>query len=106
MVSIMPPLISARFNVLVARPSAVVDRAELYTLHFVRHPPGAPTKRPTDVTNALDAERLGLVFNQDVRVMSSVQRGMRQPGFTHAVVSSEERRILNAHRVMAEYLGA
>lgn len=100
-------LISAdSFNVLVARPSDVVDRAELYTLHFTRHAPGASAKRPTDIVNPLDAQRLGLVFNQDVRVMSSIQRGMRQPGFTHAIVSSEERRILNAHRVMAEYLGS
>ena len=98
-------LVSAdSFNVLVARPSAVVDEAELFTLHFKRQAPGAAAARPTDVVNAKDAERLGLVFNQDVRVMSGIQRGMNQPGFTHAVVSSEERRILNAHRVMAEYL--
>jgi len=94
------------FNVLVSRPSSVVDQAELFTLHFRRFPPDADVGRPTDVTNPLDAERLGLVFNQDVRVMNSIQRGMQQPGLTHTIVSSEERRILNTHRVMEEYLGS
>lgn len=100
-------LVSAdSLNVLVSRPSTLVDRAELYTLHYRRLPPGATSRRPTDVVNPLDAERLGLVFDQDVRAMSAIQRGMNQPGFTHAVVSSEERRILNNHRVMAEFLEA
>ena len=36
--------------------------------------------------------------------MSSLQRGLRQPGFTETIVSSEERRIINTHRVMATYL--
>lgn len=99
-------LVSAdSFNVLVARPSRVVDQAELFTLHFDRLPAGAPrAHRPKDVNNPLDAERLGLVFNQDVRIMASLQRGMRQPGFTETIVSSEERRIVNSHRVMATYL--
>lgn len=92
-------------NVLVARPGDEVDRAELFTLHFDRLAPGANSgKRPTDITNPLDAERLGLVFNQDIRAMSALQRGMSQPGFTHAVVSSEERRIVNSHRVMTTFL--
>lgn len=94
-------------NVLVSRPGQAVARAELFTLHFDRLPPGAPwSKRPTDITNPLDAERMGLVFNQDVRIMSSLQRGTRQPGFTHTLGSSEERRIINTHRVMATYLDA
>ena len=92
------------FNVLVSRPGTAVDRAELYTLHFRRFAPGSEAAKPTDITNPLDAQRLGLVFNQDVRVMSAVQRGMGQPGFTHTVISSEERRILNTHRVMDLYL--
>lgn len=94
------------FNVLVARPGARVDDAELFTLHFERRPSDAPaTRRPTDITNQRDAERLGLVFDQDIRAMARMQRGMAQPGFTHATVSSEEIRILNTHRVMATYLG-
>ena len=99
-------LVSAdSFNVLVAKPSAVVDRAELFTLHFDRRPAGpSRAKRPTDVVNGLDAERLGLVFNQDVRAMARMQRGLSQPGFTHTIVSSEERRIVNTHRVLATYL--
>jgi len=92
------------FNVLVSRPSTAVDKAELFTLHFKRYPSGAEVGRPSDVVNPQDAERLGLVFNQDVRVMNSIQRGMRQPGLTHTIVSSEERRILNTHRVLEEYL--
>ncbi len=99
-------LVSAdSFNVLVSRPSTEIDRAELFTLHFERCPAGGqPTKRPTDVSNPLDAQRLGLVFNQDVEVMSALQRGLSQPGLTEVVVSSEERRILNTHRVLEEYL--
>ncbi|MDH4074438.1 MAG: hypothetical protein OEY41_10130 [Acidimicrobiia bacterium] len=101
-------LVSAdSFNVLVAKPSVTVNRAELLTLRFDRRPPGAPrAKRPTDVVNGLDAERLGLVFNQDVRAMARMQRGLSQPGFTHTIVSSEERRIVNTHRVLATYLDA
>ncbi len=92
-------------NVLASKPGELVDRAELFTLHFERTSGGAsPTKRPHDITNPLDAERLGLVFNQDVRLMSSMQRGLRQPGFTHTTVGSEERRIINTHRVMDTYL--
>ena len=92
-------------NVLVSRPTTIVDKAELFTMHLQRHPSTATSfKRPTDVTNSLDAERLGLVFNQDIRAMSLVQRGMAQPGFTETVVSSEERRIINTHRVLATYL--
>lgn len=99
-------LVSAdSFNVLVARPSERVDRAELHTMHFRRQPTGAPHTPPPSVVNPLDGERLGVVFNQDVRVMAAIQRGMAQPGLTHTVVSSEERRILNSHRVMAGYLG-
>ena len=83
-------LISAdSFNVLVARPSPVVDRAELYTLHFTRHAPGSESKRPADVTNPLDGERLGLVFNQDVRIMSRVQRGMAQQSIACLMVTEQ-----------------
>lgn len=98
-------LVSAdSFNVLVARPGGRVDDAELFTLHFDRQPAGYELRRPTDVANPRDAERLGLVFDQDIRAMARLQRGMSQPGFTHATVSSEEIRILNSHRVMASYL--
>ncbi len=89
--------------VLAALPGDGPELAELRSFHFDR---ATHRTRPTDIVNPRDAERLGLVFNQDVRVMSSLQRGMSQPGFTHAVVSSEERRILNSVRVMGEYLGA
>ena len=45
-----------------------------------------------------------MVLTQDIRVLASLQRGMHQPGFTHLVLSGEERRVINMHRNLERYL--
>ena len=47
----------------------------------------------------------GLVLTQDISVLPGLQRGMHQPGFTHLVLSTEERRVINLHRNLDRYLG-
>ena len=47
----------------------------------------------------------GVVMSQDIAVLTGLQRGLRQPGFTHLVLSAEERRIINMHRNLERYLG-
>ena len=37
-------------------------------------------------------------------MLARVQRGMHQPGFTHLVLSNEERRVINLHRNLERYL--
>jgi hypothetical protein len=44
------------------------------------------------------------VITQDLRVLAGLQRGAHQPGFTHVVLSSEERRVINMHRNLERYL--
>jgi choline monooxygenase len=45
-----------------------------------------------------------VVLSQDVQVLAGLQRGMHQPGFTHLVLSNEERRVINMHRNLERYL--
>ena len=48
---------------------------------------------------------LGIVLNQDLANFEGSQRGMHQPGLTHLTVSpTEERRIVNLHRNLEEFL--
>ena len=77
------------------------------TLAFARRPPGdtSPLPRPLDVTVEPEQADFGLVLNQDVVALQRVQRGLRQPGFTHLTLSSEECRIINLHRNLERYLG-
>jgi choline monooxygenase len=37
-------------------------------------------------------------------VLPGLQRGMHQPGFTHLVLSGEERRVIDMHRNLERYL--
>ena len=67
-------------------------------------PPGAPHNKPTDVRTTAGEAEPGLVITQDIRVLAGLQRGMHQPGFTHLVLSSEERRVINMHRNLERYL--
>ena len=46
----------------------------------------------------------GMVINQDVEALGHIQRGLHQPGFTHVVLSNEERRVINMHRNLERYL--
>jgi choline monooxygenase len=63
-------------------------------MFVMTHMPQAPrtTSRP------------GLVLTQGIRVLPGGQRGMHQPGFTHLVLSSEERWVVNMHRNLERYL--
>ena len=76
---------------------------------FERRPAGDPSPRtkPVDLTIPADGELpLGLVLNQDVPNVARNQKGLRQPGLTHLVVSpTEECRVVNLHRNLEEYLG-
>jgi choline monooxygenase len=92
-------------TVMCSRPGPDPDRGELVMFLMTHMPPGAPYNKPADVrVNAGDAEP-GLVLTQDIRVLPGLQRGMHQPGFTHLVLSSEERRVINMHRNLERYLG-
>lgn len=71
---------------------------------WTRMPPGAPRSRPTDVRMTADEAAAGLVMTQDISVLAGVQRGLHQPGLTHLVLSTEERRVINMHRNLERYL--
>jgi hypothetical protein len=45
--------------------------------------------------------RNGIATDQ---LLAGLQRGLHQPGFTHLVLSSEERRVINMHRNLERYL--
>jgi choline monooxygenase len=38
------------------------------------------------------------VLAQEIQLVAGLQRGMHQPGFTHPVLSGEERRVINMDR--------
>jgi len=91
-------------NVLLALPGRTHDTAELMV--FVLHraaPPDKPRRRPRDHVIPPGGD-LGPVFNQDVSVLKTAQRGLEQPGLTHLSLSSEECRIINLHRNLEHYL--
>jgi hypothetical protein len=69
-----------------------------------RLPAGAPRTTPTDDRMAAEAAEPGIVLTQDITVLPGLQRGMHQPGFTHLLLSSEERRVINMHRNLERYL--
>ena len=74
---------------------------------FERRPRGSggrnrPFEMELDPTGDLP---LGIVLNQDLANFARSQRGMHQPGLTHLTVSAtEERRIVNLHRNLEEFL--
>jgi choline monooxygenase len=92
-------------NVLLALPGRTPDTAELVVFVLHRVPsPDKPRRRPRDHVFPPDGD-LGPVFNQDVSVLKTAQRGLEQPGLTHLALSSEECRIVNLHRNLEHYLG-
>jgi hypothetical protein len=91
-------------NVILARPGPTPDQAELHTYLLLRHHADAPRSQPAEVAVAADGD-LGWILNQDTSVLASMQRGLHQPGFTHLLLSSEERRIINLHRNLERVLG-
>src|SRR5205085_9768165 len=92
-------------NLLVARPGPAPDKAELVSYLLHRAPsPDTPRSRPRDVTMPVDSD-FGFVLNQDISILQTAQRGLRQPGLTHLVISGEECRIVNMQRNLERYLG-
>ncbi|RDH79411.1 aromatic ring-hydroxylating dioxygenase subunit alpha [Mycolicibacterium moriokaense] len=91
-------------TVLTARPGPNPDHGELTMILWMRMPPGAPRVTPTDVRMTADEAHPGLVLTQDIEVLAGLQRGLRQPGFTHLTLSNEERRVINMHRNLERYL--
>ena len=87
-----------------SRPGPDPDRGELVMFLMTRMTPGAARNKPTDVRMPADQSEPGVVLTQDIRVLASLQRGMHQPGFTHLVLSGEERRVINMHRNLERYL--
>jgi hypothetical protein len=91
-------------TVMCSRPGPDPDRGELIMFLMTRMPPGAARTKPTDVRMSAEAAEPGVVLTQDIAVLAGLQRGMHQPGFTHLVLSSEERRVINMHRNLERYL--
>lgn len=91
-------------TVLAARPGPDPDQGELVMMLFTRMPPGAPRSKPVDVRMTAEEAHPGLVMTQDLAVLPGLQRGLHQPGYTHLVLSNEERRVINMHRNLERYL--
>ena len=101
-VLVTPDLLS----VLCAKPGPDPDHAEMVAINFRRAPSAdAPRSEPMTVALGDAPADLGFVLNADVAIAPSVQRGMRQPGFTHLALSGEEIRVINTHRNLERYLG-
>lgn len=92
-------------TVMCSRPGPDPDCAELVMFLTTRRPPGVPRTTPTHVRPAADDAEPGIVLTQQIRVLAKVQHGMHQPGCTHPVLSSEERRAIDLHRNLDRYLG-
>ena len=90
-------------NVILSRPGPTPDQAEMHTYLLLRHHADAPRSQPPAVDVPPDGD-LGWILNQDTSVLTSMQRGLHQPGFTHLLLSSEERRIANMHRNLERML--
>lgn len=91
-------------TVMTSHPGPDPDRGELVMFLWMRTPPDAPRTTPADVRMTAAEAHPGLVLTQDITVLPGLQRGMHQPGFTHLVLSNEERRVINLHRNLDRYL--
>jgi hypothetical protein len=93
-------------TIMCSRPAAdpSPDKGELIMFLMTRLPPGAPRTKPTDMRTTAGEAEPGLVLTQDIQLLAGLQRGLHQPGFTHLVLSSEERRVINMHRNLERYL--
>jgi len=96
---------AGHLTVMCSRPGPDPDKGELVIFLMTRMAPGAPRTKPTDVRTTAGEAEPGQVLTQDIRLLAGLQRGVHQPGFTHLVLSSEERRVINMHRNLERYLG-
>ncbi|MFV8241790.1 aromatic ring-hydroxylating oxygenase subunit alpha [Mycolicibacterium peregrinum] len=91
-------------TVMTSLPGSDPDRGQLVMTLMTRMPAQAPRVNPTDVRMGAEEAHPGVVMSQDIAVLTGLQRGLHQPGFTHLVLSAEERRIINMHRNLERYL--
>jgi len=91
-------------TVMTSHPGPDPDHGEFVMLLWTRMPPGAPRMKPADVRMTANEAEPGLVMTQDINVLAGLQRGLHQPGFTHLMLSNEERRVINMHRNLEWYL--
>jgi phenylpropionate dioxygenase-like ring-hydroxylating dioxygenase large terminal subunit len=91
-------------TIMASRPGPDPDHGELVMMLWTRMPPGAPRCKPADVRMTANDAQPGLVMTQDITVLPGLQRGLHQPGFTHLVLSNEERRVITMHRNLERYL--
>ena len=91
-------------TVMAARPGPDPDHGELVMMLWTHMPPGAQRIKPADVRMKANEAEPGLVMTQDITILAGLQRGLHQPGFTHLVLSNEERRVMNMHRNLERYL--
>jgi hypothetical protein len=91
-------------TIMCSRPGSDPDHAEMVIFLMTRMPLGAPRNKPADVRTTAGEAEPGVVLTQDIQLLAGLQRGMHQPGFTHLVLSSEERRVINMHRNLERYL--
>lgn len=91
-------------TVMTSLPGSDPDRGQLVMTLMTRMPARAPRVNPTDVRMGAEEAHPGVVMSQDIAVLTGLQRGLHQPGFTHLVLSAEERRIINMHRNLERYL--
>jgi choline monooxygenase len=90
-------------TVMASLPGHDPDHGELVMMLWTRMPPGAPRSKPADVRMKANEAHPGLVITQDITVLAGLQRGLHQPGFTHLMLSNEERRVINMHRNLERY---
>ncbi|AKK29032.1 SRPBCC family protein [Mycobacterium sp. EPa45] len=91
-------------TVMTSRPGADPEHGELVMYLWTRMAPEAARTNPVDVRMTAEEAHPGLVLTQDISVLAGLQRGLRQPGFTHLTLSNEERRVINLHRNLERYL--
>lgn len=91
-------------TVMSSHPGPDPERGELVMYLWTRMAPGAPRTQPMDVRMTAAEAHPGLVLTQDISILAGLQRGLRQPGFTHLTLSNEERRVINLHRNLERYL--
>jgi phenylpropionate dioxygenase-like ring-hydroxylating dioxygenase large terminal subunit len=93
-----------QLTALMGRPGATPDTGQLVMFSMTRFPPGTPRTKPMDLHMTAEQATLGQVLDQDLRVLDQIQRGLHSPGFTHLVISNEERRLINTHRNLERYI--
>jgi len=98
--------LSDALSAMTATPGPTPDECVVTFLVAWRVPSAdEPMTRPAVMDIEPGTVSLGLIFDQDVANLPKVQKGLRQPGFTHLRLSAEECRIINLHRHLEAALG-